>query len=189
MISPPLLDNEATAYPPGLYPGAWLDESGSVVTDEDGNPILLGPDTLYPPDLGDGPQAFAPLGMYQGVWLDEYGNAVLDEDGAPITVGADSAGGLEPPLLGDGPPPLPQRPPTHGGRTVIACGTTTLRTRVLRTILYAGLTLELLLLATLATAAPSVSGITGTLANSESITISGSGFGTTGKNVAQVGRP
>lgn len=53
----------------------------------------------------------------------------------------------------------------------------------LRLILYAGLTLELLMLATLATAAPSVSGITGTLANSESITISGSGFGATGPTV------
>ena len=70
-----------------------------------------------------------------------------------------------------------------------ACGTTSLRTRVLRTILYAGLALELLLLATLATAAPSVSGVTGTLANSESITISGSGFGATGPKVAQGGRP
>ena len=67
------------------------------------------------------------------------------------------------------------------------CGTTTLRTRVLRTILYAGLAIKLLLLATLATAAPSVSGVTGTLANSESITISGSGFGATGPNVAQGG--
>ena len=58
----------------------------------------------------------------------------------------------------------------------------------LRTILYAGLALELLLLVTLATAMPSVSGDTGTLANSESIIISGSGFGATGPNVAQGGR-
>ena len=49
-----------------------------------------------------------------------------------------------------------------------ACGTT-----AIRLTLYAGLDLELLLLASLAAAAPSVSGITGTLANSESITISG----------------
>ena len=46
----------------------------------------------------------------------------------------------------------------------------------------------LLMIATLATAAPSVSGVTGTLANSESITISGSGLGATGPNVAQGGR-
>ena len=59
----------------------------------------------------------------------------------------------------------------------------------LRLILYAGLALELLLLATLATAAPSVSGVTGTLANSESITFSGSGFGATGPTVARGGRP
>ena len=49
-----------------------------------------------------------------------------------------------------------------------ACGTT-----ALRLILYAGLALELLLIPTLATASPSVSGITGTLANSESIITSG----------------
>lgn len=72
---------------------------------------------------------------------------------------------------------------------MIACGTTVLSKRVLRTLLYAGLALELLLLATLAAAAPSVSSITGTLANSESIIISGSGFGATGPNAAQVGRP
>ena len=47
----------------------------------------------------------------------------------------------------------------------------------------------LLLLATLATAAPSVSVITGTLANSESITISGSRFGATGPKVARGARP
>lgn len=59
----------------------------------------------------------------------------------------------------------------------------------LRLTLYAGPALELLLLAILVTAAPSVSGITGTLANSESITISGSGFGATGQNIVQGGEP
>ena len=54
-----------------------------------------------------------------------------------------------------------------------------------RLLLYAGLALKLLLLATIASAAPSVSGITGALANSESIIISGSRFGVTGPNVAQ----
>ena len=57
-----------------------------------------------------------------------------------------------------------------------------------RLSIYAGLALELLLLATLATAAPSVSGITGTLANGEAITVSGSGFGATGPTVARGGR-
>lgn len=53
----------------------------------------------------------------------------------------------------------------------------------LRLILYAGIALELLLITTLAAAAPSVSGITCTLANGQAVTISGSGFGSTGPTV------
>ena len=103
MISPPLLDNAATIYPPGIYPGAWLDENGEIVTDESVEPILLSPDSLWPPDLGDGPQVFAPFGVYQDIWLDENGEAVLDEYGEPILLGPDNYGDIEPPLIGDGP--------------------------------------------------------------------------------------
>lgn len=63
MISPPLLDNAATIYPPGIYPGAWLDENGEIVTDESGEPILLGPDNygdIEPPLVGAGPAPLAP---------------------------------------------------------------------------------------------------------------------------------
>jgi len=121
MISPPLLDNEATSYPPGVYPGAWLDESGDVVTDEDGNPILLGPDTLYPPDLGDGPtlaaptitvgpvSLFAPLIDGQTIYAPTVSAGVVSllaplVESVPTTYtpAVDTLSGLRPPLLGDG---------------------------------------------------------------------------------------
>jgi hypothetical protein len=53
----------------------------------------------------------------------------LDEDGDPVTVGADSASGLEPPLLGDGPTlaaptitvgPVPLLAPLIDGQTIYA---------------------------------------------------------------------
>ena len=50
----PLVDGLAELYPPGVYVDAWLDEGGGVVLDENDEPVVLGPDALWPPLVGDG---------------------------------------------------------------------------------------------------------------------------------------
>ncbi|MGD9710358.1 MAG: hypothetical protein AB7U65_11110 [Halothiobacillaceae bacterium] len=55
----PLVDGLAELYPPGVYVDAWLDEGGGVVLDESGEPVLLGPDALWPPLVGDGAAVWA----------------------------------------------------------------------------------------------------------------------------------
>lgn len=102
MISPPLLDNAAVLYQPGVYPGAWLDENGEAVLDESGEPILLGPDNygdIEPPLIGDGPTLLAPVLTVGPVSLlaPLLGEPILY---TPLV----STGGalLQPPLVGDG---------------------------------------------------------------------------------------
>lgn len=56
----PLVDGLAELYPPGVYVDAWLDEDGGMVLDESGEPVVLGPDTLWPPLAGNGGAVFVP---------------------------------------------------------------------------------------------------------------------------------